>query len=196
MTQNHQIIRDDLWMSTIRTNASPFFENEEILKAMRFHDPNINCVVKMAPNPAGHPSYSFARVKDGWEFVQSVVCRTLVCSVNIATIKSACTHGNSVESGMETMQVWEDEDSTGDTAGRFNGRTVKFFRNKNPSATTQVVEFNCNMLRPPEIDARGGKVTFRFRDVREGAIKDMKYLKIAFMKDEDRETFLHEVGFS
>lgn len=195
-TLHNQIIRDDLFISSLRSNASPFFENEEVVKAMRFHDPNITCVVKMAPNPAGHPSYSFARVKDGWEFVQSVVGRTLVASVNIAIVKSACTHGNSVEAGMETMQVWEDEEGNGDGDGRFNGRTVKFFRNKNPSGATQVIEFNCNTLRSPEIDSRGGKVTFRFRDVREGAIKDMKYLKIGFMKDEDRETFLHEVGFS
>ena len=34
----------------------------------------------------------------------------------------------------------------------------------------QVVEFDCNALRPPDVDSRTGKVSFRFRDVREGVV--------------------------
>jgi hypothetical protein len=188
-----KIVRDDLWMSGLRTNASPFFEHIEIVNAMRqYHDPTIACVIKFAPNPADHPQYSFAAIQDGWEFVQHVTGKTLICSVNVASIKSACTHGNHVESGTDTIQVWEEEAEP----GRMRSRTVKFFRNKNPSVIHQVVEFNCNALRPPEQDHRCGKVTFRFRDMRDGNVKDMRYIKIAFLNNEDKETFVHEVGFS
>jgi hypothetical protein len=130
--------------------------------------------------------------------MQHVVGRTLCSSVNVSSIKSACTHGNAVESGTETLQIWEsmpDELSPTSPIARARARTVKFFRNKNPGVQQQVVEFDCNALRPPDVDARSGKVSFRFRDVREGVVKDMKYLKIAFSSDEDRIDFLHEVGF-
>jgi hypothetical protein len=195
----NNIIRDDLWIAKIGKNAAPFFENAEIVDVMRSTlDKTIACVVKFAPNPADHPQYSFKSLQDGWEFMQYVAGKTLCCSVNVATIKSACTHGNSVESGTETIQIWENspDDADGPVGNRPRSRMVKFFRNKNPTVQQQVIEFDCNTLRPPDVEARSGKVSFRFRDVREGVIKDMKYLKIIFTGEEDRIDFLHEVGFS
>lgn len=212
------VIRDDLFVAALRSNAAPFFEHADIVTAMRAahgNDRALACVVKFAPKPADHPQYGFASVQDAWDFMQHVVGRMLCCSVNVLSIKSAYTHGNAVESGTETLQIWEalPEDNmaiittTATTTTNTNGtptspisrartRTVKFFRNKNSNVQQQVVEFDCNALRPPDVDTRSGKVSFRFRDVREGVVKDMRYLKIQFSGEEDRIDFLHEVGFS
>jgi hypothetical protein len=189
---SNSIIRDDLWMARAGKNAAPFFENAEIVSVMRAtQDKTIACVVKFAPNPADHPQYSFKSLQDGWEFMQYVAGKTLCCSVNVATV-------NSEESGTETIQIWENnlDDADASVGSRPRTRTVKFFRNKNPARPQQVIEFDCNTLRPPDVDARSGKVAFRFRDVREGVIKEMKYLKITFPGEEDRIEFLHDVGFS
>jgi hypothetical protein len=194
---DNRVIADKLFSAAQRANAAPFFESAETVAALRhtLSAESLGCIVKFAPEPGAHPQYLFKSVQDGWEFMQHVAERTLLCSANVHSIKSACTHGNSVEAGTETIQIWEDTPVDGDAIGKARTRTVKFFRNKNPHSGNQVVEFDCNTLRPPDVDARSGKVTFRFRDVREGVVKEMKYLKIAFLSEEDRIDFLHEVGF-
>lgn len=85
--------------------------------------------------------------------------------------------------------MWEDADS--------GSRTVKFFRNKNASAASLVVEFDCNNLRAAKKEKLTGKLVISLRDVRDGrAPKDIKYLKIAFSSNQAEEEFLHYVGIS
>jgi hypothetical protein len=189
-TESGQEILDDLWMTQTGTNSSPFLENSDIVKTFRHKDKNANFVVCFAPNPSIHPQYSFATKEDCWDFMQAIVDKTLCASVDVESIKSACTHGNSVESGCETLQVWEDP--------IFAMRTVKFYRNKNLYAKPRLVEFNVNCFRfPDNLEKRTGKLVIYFRDGldTESPTKEMRYLKLAFGSADLEEEFLQQVGF-
>ncbi|KAF2664731.1 hypothetical protein BT63DRAFT_96927 [Microthyrium microscopicum] len=190
-TSKGQDIIQDLWISSLQTNASPFLENAEIEAAMRDqHDTSITALVHFAPNTARHPQYSFASRTDCWDFLQMVVGKTLIASVDISTLKSALTHGHAAEAGCQTIQVWESHESAAPA------RTVKFFRNKNAHVASQVVELDVNCLRAPEKEGRSGKLVFMLRDVLDGRIREMKYLKISFASDSAKDMFVREAGFS
>jgi hypothetical protein len=182
-----QEILDDLWMPSTGTNSSPFLENSDVVTQFQRREESANFVVSFAPNRNHHPQYSFSTREDCWDFMQAITDKTLCASLDIENIKSACTHGNAVESGCETIQVWED-----DTVGL---KTVKFFRNKNPNAKQKVVEVNINCFREPEKEKRTGKLVFAFRDAQDGPTKEMRYLKIGFSNADAEEGFLQQVGF-
>jgi hypothetical protein len=186
-TTSGKDIVDNLWTSALGTKSSPFLENAEIVAAFRKRDRNIKYVVRFAPNTDHHARYSFDTREECWDFMEAIMNKKLAASVDVESIKSACTHSNSVESGCETIQVWEDQRIP-------NKQMVKFFRNKNSSAMN-VVEFDSNSLMAPEKERRTGKLTFVFRDVQEGPTRDMKYLKIAFSTEESKQEFLREAGF-
>jgi hypothetical protein len=180
---------DDLWMPSVNANASPFLEKSGMIAAMRQQDPAIQSVVHFVPDPGRHPQYSFASHQDCWDFMQAVSRRKLCTSIDFQSIQSNLTRGNSYETSDDTLQVWEGANS--------GSCTVKFFRNKNTSAASQVVEFDCNRLRAAEKERRTGKLVISLRDVRDGgASKDIKYLKIAFSSNQAEEEFLHHVGIS
>jgi hypothetical protein len=180
---------DDLWMSSMNANASPFIEKSTMISAMRHQDPAIQSVVHFVPDPSRHPQYSFASHQDCWDFMQAVTRRKLCASIDLQSIQSNIMRGNSYETSDDTLQVWE--------GANRGSRTVKFFRNRNTSAASQMVEFDCNRLRAAEKERRTGKLVISLRDVRDGgAPKDIKYLKIAFSDNQAEEEFLHHVGIS
>jgi len=191
-TDTGQEILDSLWMPQTNSNASPFLEHSEIVAAMRDqHDTTIQSVVHFAPNPGKHPQYSFTTNADCEDFMRAVVGKLLVSSVDIATIKSACTHGNSYEVGCETMQIWQDPDA----AAGISSRTIKIFRNKNPTASAAVVEIAVSCLKAPDKEFRSGKLSFGLRDMKDDHVREMKYLKIAFSNNLARDEFLCQTGF-
>jgi hypothetical protein len=189
-TESGQEVIDDLWIPQAGTNSNPFLENSDIVTTFRQRDKNANFVICFAPNPSTHPQYSFATKADCWDFMQAIVDKTLCASLDVESIKSACTHGNSVESGCETLQIWEDP--------VFTIRTVKFFRNKNLYAKPRIVELNVNCFRfPDNLDRRTGKLIVQFRDGLDvtSPTKEMRYLKIAFGHPDLEEEFLQQAGF-
>jgi hypothetical protein len=189
-TESGQEVLDDLWIPQDGMNSSPFLENSDVASTFRQRDKNANFVVCFAPNTSVHPQYSFTNKEDCWDFMQAIADKTLCASIDVESIKSACTHGNSVESGCETLQVWEDP--------IFTLRTVKFFRNKNLYAKPRLVEFNVNCFRfPDNLEKRTGKLIVNFRDSIDGTspTKEMRYLKIAFRNLDSEEEFLQQVGF-
>lgn len=181
---------DDLWMPSIKAIASPFIENPEATATMRQRDPAIQSVVHFVPDAdERRPRYSFASHQDYLEFMQAIAGRRLCASIGVRSIKSNKTRGNACETGDDTLQVWEGADK--------GSRTVRFFRGKNADAVPQVVELDCNCLRAPEKEERGGKLVFLLRDVRDGGVtKDIKYLKIAFSGRQAEEEFLDAAGIA
>jgi hypothetical protein len=186
-TPSGQEVLDDLWMPSVGTNSSPFLENSVVVSTFRHREQSANFVVCFAPNPEHHPQYSFSTKDDCWDFVQAIADKTLCASLDVESIKSACTHGNAAEGGCETIQVWED-----DALGL---KTVKFFRNKNKNAKQKVVEVSVNCLRFPKKEKGTGKLVMAFRDAREGPTNEMRYLKIGFSNADAEEGFLYQVGF-
>jgi hypothetical protein len=192
-TSDGQRIVDDLWMTGPATNTSPFFEHSEIVSTFKKRDDTINYVVHFSPHASFHPQYSFVTKKDAFDFMSTITGKTLLCSIDIDSIKSSLTHGNAFEAGCETMQVWDDPAAPMNTSG--GAKTVKFFRNKNAAAASRVVEFETNCLRKPEKERKTGKLVFNFRDTQNGLTRELKYLKIAFGNDPERAEFLSIVGF-
>jgi hypothetical protein len=186
-TDSGQDVIDDLWMASAGTNSTPFIENSEIAKEYRQRDPNVKFVVAFAPNPKHHPQYSFSTKEDCWDFMQAITDKILCASIDVESIKSACTHGNSVESSCQTLQIWDD--------AIFSVRTVRFFRNKNESAKPRIVEVNVNCFRCPDDGKRTRKLTVWLRDALESSTKDMKYLKLIFSTADGEEEFLQMLGF-
>jgi hypothetical protein len=192
-TSDGQRIVDDLWMTGPATNTSPFFENSEIVSTFKKRDAAINYVVHFSPHASFHPQYSFATKEDAFDFMSTITGKTLLCSIDIDSIKSSMTHGNAFEAGCETLQVWDDPMAAMKTSG--GAKTIKFFRNKNASANSRVVEFQVNCLRAPEKERKTGKLVFAFRDMLDGVTRELKYLKIAFGNDPERAEFLKTIGF-
>jgi hypothetical protein len=186
-TSSGQEVLDDLWMQSLEINSSPFLENTEVVSAFRYREQSANFVVCIAPHPEHHPQYSFSTKDDCWDFMQAITNKTLRASLDVESIKSACTHGNTAEGGCETIQVWEDS--------AINMKTVKFFRNKNTHAKQKVIEVSVNCLRFPRKERGTGKVVVEFRDARDGPTNEMKYLKIGFSNRDAEEGFLYQVGF-
>jgi hypothetical protein len=65
-----------------------------------------------------------------------------------------------------------------------------------------VLDVDCKFLKAPEPERRSGKVLFTFRDTSSsgtkglvGALRGMRYLKVAFRDDEAKREFLYEAGF-
>jgi hypothetical protein len=203
---------DRLWNAGAKANCAPFLAHADVVAAMMPHRPrhaagpgmpgapstsaaaaDPGAVVLFAPNPEHHPRYAFSSAADAHDFIAAVAAgsgRRLACSADVESVKSGVTHGNSLEAGLATVQVWEDVDAA---AG--GGRVVRLFRNRNEAAGgNRVIDVDCNCLRAPERDGKG-KWVFGLRDVREGAVKELRYLKVAFSADRDRDRFLREVGF-
>jgi hypothetical protein len=196
---------DRLWNAAAAANCAPFLAHSDIVAAMRPRrkadkggapgpssaaGADVGAVVLFAPNPEHHPQYAFSSTADALDFVGAVAGaagRRLACSADVESVKSGVTHGNSLEAGLATLQVWDDSAVGG-------ARVVRLFRNRNEATPSQVVDVDCNCLRAPERDGKG-KWVFGLRDVREGAVKELRYLKVAFSRDEDRNRFLREVGF-
>jgi hypothetical protein len=185
-TSSGQEVLDDLWMPSIGTNSSPFLENSEVVTVFRHREQSANFVVCFAPHPEHHPQYSFSTKDDCWDFMQAIADKILCASLDVESIKSACTHGNAAEGGCETIQVWED-----DAIGL---KTVKFFRNKNMHAKQKVVEVSVNCLRFPKKERGTGKLVMDFRDSKDGPTNEMRYLKIGFSNSDAEEGFLHQIG--
>ena len=196
---------DRLWNAAAKANCTPFLAHRDVVAALRPRHgqgsghgallqpvqaaADAGAVVLFAPNPEHHPQYAFSSAADAHDFVGAVSGpgRRLACSADVESVKSGVTHGNILEAGLATVQVWEDAAAGG-------ARAVRLFRNRNETTGSQVVDIDCNCLRAPEKDGRG-KWVFGLRDVREGAVKELRYLKVAFSRDEDRDHFLREVGF-
>jgi hypothetical protein len=180
-------IQDPLWIPAAGENSSPFLEHMEIVHAYQRHDPSVNFIVRFAPNANRHPQYSFSNREDCWDFLQAITDKVLCASIDIETIKSAATHATAVESGMETIQVWEDRNSS--------KRSIKFFRNKNENTRQRVVELDLGRLRDPHKERRTGKTVIDLRDSSDALAKELRYLKIAFSNADAEEGFMHECGF-
>jgi hypothetical protein len=180
-------IQDSLWIPSTGENSSPFLEHVEIVNAFQKHDPNINFVVRFVPNTNRHPQYSFSNREDCWVFMQAITDKVLCASIDVETIKSAATRATAVESGMETMQIWEDRNSS--------KRIIKFFRNKNEDAQQRVVELDLARLRQPNKERRTGKVVIDLRDSDDALVKELRYLKIGFTNADAEQGFMHECGF-
>ncbi|KAF2429321.1 hypothetical protein EJ08DRAFT_680069 [Tothia fuscella] len=186
-TESGQDVVDDLWMASSGMNSTPFIENSDIANEYQRREKSAKFVVSFAPNPKHHPQYSFSTKEDCWDFVQAITDKILLASIDVESIKSACTHGNSVETSCQTVQIWDDS--------MFSLRTVRFFRNKNENAQPRIVELNVNEFRCPDDGKRSGKLTVWLRDALEGPGKDLKYLKIVFSSGDQEEEFLQLVGF-
>lgn len=186
-TQSGQDVLDDLWMPSLGTNSCPFLENAEVASTFQRRDRSANFVVCFAPHPEHHPQYSFSTREDCWDFMQAIADKALCASLDVESIKSACTHGHAAEGGCATIQVWED-----DALGM---KTIKIFRNKNELAKQKVVEINVNCLRCPKKERGTGKLVVDFRDAKDGLTSEMKYLKIGFSNTDAEEGFLLQVGF-
>lgn len=186
-TPSGQDVLDDLWMPSQGTNSCPFLENAEVAGTFQRREKSAHFVVCFAPHPEHHPQYSFSSRDDCWDFLQAIADKTLCASLDVESIKSACTHGHAVEGGCKTIQVWED-----DALGL---KTIKFFRNKNKLAKQKVVEINVNFLRFPKKERGTGKLVVDFRDAKDALTSEMKYLKIGFSNTDAEEGFLHQIGF-
>ncbi|KAE9972612.1 hypothetical protein BLS_003952 [Venturia inaequalis] len=186
-TPSGQDVLDDLWMPSLGTNSCPFLENAEVTSTFHHREKSARFVVCFAPHPEHHPQYSFSTRDDCWDFMQAIAGKTLCASLDVESIKSACTHGHAAEGGCSTIQVWED-----DALGL---KTIKLFRNKNELAKQKVVEINVNCLRSPKKERGTGKLVMDFRDAKNGPTSEMKYLKIGFSNADAEEGFLHQVGF-
>jgi hypothetical protein len=182
-----QEIPDPLWIPATGVNSSPFLEHMEIVQAFQKNDPTVNFIVRFAPNANKHPQYSFTNREDCWDFLQAITEKALRASIDIESIKTATTHATAVESGTETIQIWEDRHT--------NKRTVKFFRNKNEYARPSVVELDLGLLKQPHRERRTGKYVIELRDSGEPLARELRYLKIAFSNPDAEEGFMHECGF-
>ncbi|TID26858.1 hypothetical protein E2P81_ATG01320 [Venturia nashicola] len=186
-TPSGQDVLDDLWMPSLGTNSCPFLENAEVASTFQRRDKSANFVVCFAPHPEHHPQYSFSSRDDCWDFMQAIADKSLCASLDVESIKSACTHGHAAEGGCATIQVWED-----DALGL---KTIKLFRNKNELAKQKVIDINVNCLRMPKKEKGTGKLVVDFRDSKDGFTSEMKYLKIGFSNADAEEGFLCQVGF-
>lgn len=180
-------IQDPLWIPATGTNSSPFLEHVDIVQQFQKNDPNVNFIVRFAPNANVHPQYSFTHREDCWTFLEAITERTLCASIDVESVKSAATHASAVEAGTETLQIWEDRQN--------NRRTVKFFRNKNELARQRVVELDLGWFRQPQKDRRTQKMLIEFRDSGDPLARELKYLKIIFSNPDAEEGFMHECGF-
>lgn len=186
-TPSGQEIPDRLFMPTLGVNSSPFLEHMEVVHAFQRHDPHAHFIVRFAPNPAQHPQYSFSNQDACWEFLQSITEKFLCASVDIESIKSAVTHGNTTESGVATLQVWEDRQTS--------RRSIQFFRNKNSHARQRVIEIDVENLMPPRLEKKTGKMIIELRHQEDPSTKELKYLKIDFSSPDFQERFLCEGRF-
>lgn len=184
-------------MTSSNSNTSPFLEHSEVVRAFRgAHDSTIGQIVRFAPQSAFHPQYSFVRRDDAIGFAAAVAGMRLLASVDVESVKSAGTHGNSMEAGCETMQVWgEGAAGVGFATAGGEGRWIKLFKNKNPAAGEHaVVEFDTKWMRAAQVERRAWRVVVPFRDGVGGVATEMKYLKIAFSAKEGRDEFLTATG--
>jgi hypothetical protein len=186
-TPTRSEIQDPLWMPTPGVNSSPFLEHEEIVQQFQRIDPHVKFIVRFAPNTSRHPQYSFTSREDCWDFVQAITEKVLVASIDVESIKTAATHASAFESGMETIQIWEDRQT--------NRRTLKFFRNKNENARERVVELELVWLRQPHKERRTQRTLIELRDAGDPLVRELKYLKIIFSNPDAEAGFMHECGF-
>lgn len=184
---NGQEILDNLWISSLGANASPFLEHSEAVATLKHHDPDVNFIMKLVPNASLHPRYSFATKEDASRIMFAIVGRTLRYSIDVESIKSDVTHGNAFEASCETLQVWDDP-SAPNSGGR-----VRFFRNKNPTSVLPVVEFDAKCLYASVREEKGTKTVFAFNNSQDDVIRSMKYLKIEFATIDAKETFLNAI---
>jgi hypothetical protein len=186
---NNQEILDNLWTSSLRTNASPFLAHREVVEAFKNKDPNIKSIIKFAPHPSRHPCYSFSSEEDARGILSAIVGGTLRHSIDVDSIKSDMTHGNAFESACETLQVWDVPSIPGSES------RVKFCRNINTTAIVPILEFDAKCLHESQNAPRGNEQAFTFspHGVISGGVKN---LKIAFATDHGRKTFLNVVRLS
>jgi hypothetical protein len=180
-------IQDPLWIPTSGVNSSPFLEHDEIVQQFQKIDPHIKFIVRFAPNTNRHPQYSFTSREDCWDFVQAITEKVLIASIDVESIKTAATHASAFESGMETIQIWEDKGN--------NRRTLKFFRNKNENAKERVVELELGWLRQPHKERRTQRTMIELRDSGDPLARELRYLKIVFSNPDAEAGFMHECGF-
>lgn len=186
-TPLHHEIQDPLWIPVSGVNSSPFLEHVDVIQQFQKIDPNINFMVRFAPNTNRHPQYSFTNREDCWDFMQAITEKVLCASIDVESIKTAATHASAFEAGTETIQIWEDRYT--------RKRTVKFFRNKNENAKQRVVDLDLGWFRQPHKERRTQKTLIEFRDSGDALARELRYLKIVFSNPDAEAGFMHECGF-